>query len=80
MEDFKPLRGGLGAMRLTKAGGFVVPGPAFQVRTGTAIYDLANMEAIVAAAAQGFTPAQFLNESAILRFQREPTEPEDRVR
>ena len=80
MEDFKPLRGDLGAMRLTKAGGIVVPGPAFQVRTGTAIYDLANKEAIVAAAAQGFTPVQFLIESASLRFEREPAEPKDRVR
>ncbi len=80
MEDFKPLRGDLGAMRLTKAGGIVVPGPAFQVRTGTAIYDLAIMEANVATAALGFTPVQFLIESASLRFEREPNEPEDRVR
>jgi hypothetical protein len=36
--------------------------PAFRVRPGTAIYDLANMETMVAAAAQGFTPAEYPTE------------------
>ena len=49
-------------MRPTWAIGVDVLVPAFRVRPGTAIYDLANMEVMVAAAAQGPAPAEYPTE------------------
>ncbi len=46
-------------MRPAWAVGIGVLVPAFRVRPGTAIYDLANMETMVAAAAQISTPAEY---------------------
>ncbi len=46
-------------MRPTWAFGIGVLIPAFRFRPGTAIYDLANMETMVAAAAQISTPAEY---------------------
>jgi hypothetical protein len=58
LENFEPLRDGSDAMRPACAIGIGVLVPAFRVWPGTDIYDLASLETMVAAAAQGSTPAE----------------------